>query len=98
MASFRVEVSHALGAARGKAALEGLIQQMMTRFGQALGRADQRWDGDRLAFQLEVQGFEVSGEAAVGESSVVVAGDCPWLARGLLESNLREELGRCLRG
>jgi len=98
MASFRVEVAHALGAARGRAALEGLIQQMMARFGQALGRSDQHWDGNCLTFQLEARGFEVSGRAEVGESSVVVAGDCPWLARGVLESNLREELGHCLRG
>ncbi len=98
MARFQVEVPHGLGAARGKAALEGLIQQMMARFGDAVGRADQSWEGNRLSFCLEVKGYEVSGQASVGESSVNVTGDCPWLARGFLESNLREELGKCLRG
>ena len=98
MARFQVEVSHRLGAARGKAALEGLIQHMMARFGQAVGRADQSWDGNCLSFSLEVKGFGVSGQASVGESTVSVTGECPWLARGPLESNLREELGKCLRG
>lgn len=98
MARFQVEVPHRLGASRAKAALEGLIQQMMSRFGNAVGRADQSWEGNLLSFCLEVKGFEVSGLASVGESSVNVTGDCPWLARGTLESSLREELGKCLRG
>lgn len=98
MARFNVEVPHGLGAARGKAALEGLIGQMMSRFGQSVGPVEQSWQGNQLSFRLEVKGFQVSGQAAVGESRVAVTGDCPWLARGALESGLREELGRALKG
>jgi len=98
MARFNVEVPHGLGAARGKAALEGLIGQMMSRFGQSVGPVEQSWQGNQLCFRLEVQGFQVSGQATVGESQVAVTGDCPWLARGALESGLREELTRALKG
>ncbi len=98
MAHFNVEVPHGLGAAKGKAALEGLIGQMMSRFGQTVGPVEQSWQGNQLNFRLEVKGFQVSGQATVGESSVKVAGECPWLARGTLESGLREELGRALKG
>lgn len=51
-----------------------------------------------MNFRLDVKGFQVSGQATVGESRVAVTGDCPWLLRSTLESGLRKELERILKG
>jgi putative polyhydroxyalkanoate system protein len=80
-----VVIPHQLGREAARGRIEAGVGALKTKFGDKLGRVDERWDGDRLAMTVAAMGQSVSGNLDVAEDSVRVEIQLPWMLAMLAE-------------
>ncbi len=74
-----VLIPHNLGKAEAIRRLQGGMGALHTKFGDKLTKIEDRWEGDRMDFQVVALGQSVSGNLEVMEDSVRVEVQLPWL-------------------
>ncbi|MFH1211432.1 MAG: polyhydroxyalkanoic acid system family protein [Candidatus Woesearchaeota archaeon] len=89
---------HRLSPQSAKAAVDGLVDELATSQG---GRVTKKaWNGYQLYFGVNIRGATVSGAITIGQQSVSVTGDLPFLLRGYtgkVQTYLQQQLAQRLR-
>ena len=80
-----------------KDAVEGLVPDLIGRFGQRVSDPQWAWRGDTMAFSFTAMGFAIKGTLEVSDTTVVVDVKLPLAAR-LFEGKLRSEAERAIDG
>jgi putative polyhydroxyalkanoate system protein len=101
MPQFHVQVPHELPQQEARERLNRFIDILRQKFQDSVNDLEQNWDGDTLRFQFKTYGIPLKGGIAVEPDKLEVKGDLPFTAvmfRGKIESTIREQLERLMRG
>jgi putative polyhydroxyalkanoate system protein len=101
MPQFNVRVPHTLTEQEARERLNRFVDILRQKFQDSVKDLEQNWDGDTLRFAFKTFGIPLKGGITVGEQQIDVAGDLPFTAlmfRGKIESSIREQLERLMRG
>ena len=101
MPQFHVQVPHELSQQEVRERLNRFIDILRQKFQDSVNDLQQNWDGDTLRFQFKTYGIALKGGIAIEPDKLEVKGDLPFSAvmfRGKIESTIREQLERLMRG
>ena len=101
MPQFHVQVPHALSQQEARERLNRFVEILRAKFQDSVSDLQQEWNGDSLKFSFKTFGIPLKGGIAVQEKQLDVTGDLPFTAmmfRGKIESSIREQLERLVRG
>jgi putative polyhydroxyalkanoate system protein len=101
MPQFHVAVPHTLSQQEARERLNRFVDILRAKFQDSVSDLEQNWDGDTLRFSFRTFGIGLKGGVTVGEKQLEVTGDLPFTAmmfRGKIESSIREQLERLMRG
>lgn len=101
MPQFNVSVPHTLSQEEARERLNHFIDILRQKFQDSVNDLGQNWNGDTLNFQFKTFGIPLKGGITVEPSQLSVKGDIPFTAimfRGKIESTIREQLERLVRG
>lgn len=73
-----------------------LFQQITQEYGHMVSGFTATWSGSTAVFRFTVRGMEVRGNAEVTANQLVITGDAPLIAKGRLESLIRELVQRVI--
>ena len=74
-----VSIPHQLGAAEAQRRLQAGIEQLKEQYAGKLMVLENRWTGNHLDFRVSAGGQTISGLLDVGEESVTLALQLPWV-------------------
>ena len=74
-----VSIPHNLGRAEASNRLRLGMGRVKHQFADKVASIDERWDGDRMSFDVRVMGQHVAGHLDVMEDSVRVEVQLPWI-------------------
>jgi putative polyhydroxyalkanoate system protein len=74
-----VSIPHQHGKAEATRRLRDGMGQLKSQFGDKLASIEQRWEGDRMNFNVGAMGQTVTGHVDVMDDSVRVEVNLPWL-------------------
>ena len=74
-----VSIPHQLGAAEAQRRLQAGIEQLKEQYAGKLMVLENRWTGNHLDFRVSAVGQTMSGLLDVGEESVTLALQLPWV-------------------
>jgi hypothetical protein len=101
MPQFNVQVPHTLPETEARERLNRFVDILRQKFQDSVSDLQQEWDGNTLRFQFTTFGIPLKGGITVDERQLEVKGDLPFSAmlfRGKIESSIREQLERLVRG
>jgi hypothetical protein len=101
MPQFNVSVPHTLTHEEAHERLNRFIDVLRQKFQDSVNDLDQNWNGDTLNFQFKTFGILLKGGITVEPTQLSVKGEIPFTAmmfRGKIESTIREQLERLMRG
>ena len=74
-----VSIPHQLGQTEAKRRLVTGIEQLKRDYGNKLAVVQDQWTGDRLDFRVSALGQGVSGIIDIGDDTVTLALQLPWV-------------------
>lgn len=74
-----VSLPHSLGKAEAARRLQSGVTQLKSQFGDKIATVDETWAGDRMDFRVGAMGQTVAGHLVVGEDTVQVELQLPWI-------------------
>lgn len=86
-----VSIPHQLGRAEARRRIEGGFAKIVNLLPGSSGTVSERWDGDRLIFNVATLGQTVSGVIQVHDTTVVMEMELPVVLR-VIASGLRQRL------
>lgn len=100
MQKLTISIPHQLTRAEARKRIEQHVGELNQQYAGALGRLEERWDGDTLHFTLVVTGATIPGQLFVEEHAVRVEVPLPWPLAMLAGSvqHAIEDQGRKLLG
>ena len=99
MGQLSVTVPHTLGRDAATKKLEELIPRLKREYSSQISDIWEQWDDDTAEFGLTTHGFDIAGQITIGERSVTITGNLPWLASmfsGTIEDAIRSEAAKLL--
>jgi hypothetical protein len=80
-----VSIPHTLGKQEAARRLQHGVTHMKSQFGDKIASIDDRWDGDRMDFNVGTMGQTVQGHLEVMEDQVRVEVQLPWILAMIAE-------------
>lgn len=99
MPKLSLSVPHNLGVEEAARRLKERFDAVKAEHGGAVRDFDEQWDGQTLRCRFQAMGLKVAGSVTAHPASVEVEAELPLAAamfKGLIESRVREELGKLL--
>lgn len=87
----RISIPHQLGRAEARRRIETGFSKLASQLPGGGSVCNQRWDGDRLAFDISAMAQTVTGRIEVGESTVTIDIALPGLL-GQIAGAFKEKL------
>jgi putative polyhydroxyalkanoate system protein len=74
-----VRLPHQLSQDEARQRIQKGIADLLRTHGSKIGAVDERWDGNRLDFALQMMGQQVSGRMDVLPQEIQLQVDLPWM-------------------
>lgn len=75
----KISIPHRLGRGEARARIQKTIAGLKGQHAAKLAQVEDRWTGDHMDFRLAVMGQSVTGRVDVGDTTVNMAIDLPWI-------------------
>ena len=94
----RIERDHKLSRQAAKDKVEGLVPELMRRYGDAVTGSEYRWRGDVLEFSGSVSFVSLKGTLEVTETRLILQLDgVPFFVTGRVRSEIERHVDEYLR-
>ncbi len=88
-----LSVPHRLSIDEARTRIQNTLSGLKSQHAAKLAQVDERWSGNHMDFRLAVMGQAVTGRVDVGERTVDLAVDLPWIL-AMFADKLRGEVQR----
>ncbi|HJU19587.1 MAG TPA: polyhydroxyalkanoic acid system family protein [Stellaceae bacterium] len=89
-----ISIPHRLGRDEARRRLDGGIRRLRPELAQYVSTLDLEWQGDRLNFRARALAQTIAGRLDVGDDTIRLEIDLPWILRLLTHSITRQIRGR----